>query len=237
MDMRARRALLSAALAAVFLLLAGRHPAPARAASVDPELVAESVTEDGYYVDSNASYLKSDADLDKLRAALEHSGKTGVVVLPAGTATGPVLTRLLQSPNRKATYVVLAGTRLQAASNNLPKATVDRLVAKADKASSPQAQVLTFLDLLGAKRQGGKSAPAGRKAGTIPGTMTPATDDTGAGTDVSSAPAAATSTKDSGGNGLLYAIGGVIVVVVVGLGGLLLWRRKAAASGGSASSA
>ena len=223
MDMRVRRASLPAALAAAFLLL-GWHVVPARAASVDPELVAESVTEDGYYVDSNASYLKSDADLDRLRAALEQAGRAGVVVLPAGTAAGPVLTRLLQSPNHKATYVVLSGTRLQAASNSLSKSQVGKLVTKATKAGDPKSQVLTFLDLMNPK-QGGKRGGATHKGGNLPEPSASAS------TQPDSAVAAPVAAKenDSGGNGLLYGIGGVVVIAVLAAGGIL-WRRKQATS-------
>src|SRR3954470_1623434 len=124
MDMRVHRALLPALVAAAFVLLLGWHAVPARAASVDPELVAESVSEDGYYVDSSASYLKSDADLDKLRAAIEGAGRAGVIVLPAGVSARPVISRLLQEPNRRATYLILSGSRLQAVSNSMPNAKV-----------------------------------------------------------------------------------------------------------------
>jgi hypothetical protein len=226
MDMRVRRSSLPAALAAAFLLL-GWHAVPARAASVDPELVAESVTEDGYYVDSSASYLKSDADLDKLRAALEQAGRAGVVVLPAGTAAGPVLTRLLQSPNHKATYVVLSGARLQAASSSLSKSTVNKLVAKATKAGDPKSEILTFLDLLNPKHPG-KTGATQKKAGNLPDTSMTTADAQPDGT-TSTAPAAARK-NDSGGNGMIYGIGGVIVVAAAA-GGLLLWRRKQGASG------
>src|SRR3954447_979286 len=119
MDLRVRRALLPAFLAAALLLVLGWHAVPARAVSIDPELVAESVSEDGYYVDSSASYLKSDADLDRLRESIEAAGRAGVVVLPAGVSTAPVISRLLHEPNRKATYVVLSGNRMQAVSNNI----------------------------------------------------------------------------------------------------------------------
>src|SRR5689334_9473659 len=108
MDVRVRRALLPALLAAAFLLLVGWHAVPAGAASVDPDLVAESVSEDGYYVDSSASYLKSDADLDRLREAIESAGRAAVVVLPAGVPSAPVIQRLLAEPNRHTTYVVLS---------------------------------------------------------------------------------------------------------------------------------
>src|SRR5690242_7768121 len=107
MDMCARRALWPAALAAAFLVLSGWLAVPARAASVDPELVVESVSEDGYYVDSGAPYFRSDSDKDKLRESLDGKRRAGVVVLPASADAGSILTRLLQIPNRPATYVVL----------------------------------------------------------------------------------------------------------------------------------
>jgi hypothetical protein len=232
MDIRARRAL-GPVLAAAFLLLSGWHAAPARAASVDPELVAESVSEDGYYVDSSASYLRSDSDLDKLRAALQQAGRAGVVVLPAGTAAGPVLTRLLQTPNRHATYVVLSGTRLQAASNNLSKSQVGKLVAKATKAGDPKSQVLTFLDLMNPK-QSGKRGGATHKGGNLP---EPSASGSAQPDSAAAAPATAAKKNDSGGNGLLYGIGGVVVVAVLATAGGILWRRKQATSapGGSTS--
>ena len=143
-------------------------PYPPSAASIDPELVAESVTEDGYYVDSSASYLKSDADLDKLRAAIEGAGRAGVVVLPAGYPPGPVISRLLNEPNRKATYVVLSGSRLQAVSNNIPSATVNGLVAKARRAGNPKSEVLTFLNLLSGKHATTGGAHDGRPLAGLP---------------------------------------------------------------------
>jgi hypothetical protein len=222
MDMRVRRASLPAALAVVFLLLLGWHAVPARAASVDPELVAESVTEDGYYVDSSASYLQSDADLDRLRQALQQAGRAGVVVLPAGTATGPVVDRLLQSPNHKATYVVLTGTKLQAASNSLSRSTVNKLVAKATRAGNPKSQVLSFLSLMN-PRHSAKSGAAPQKGGNLP--MSPTSQ--APSTDPTTTPVAATkSDSGGGGNGMLYGIGGLVVVVAAVAGGFLLWRRR-----------
>ncbi len=166
MDMRVPRASSAAALVAALLLLLAWHAVPARAASIDPELVAESVTEDGYYVDSGASYLKSDADLDRLRAALEQAGRAGVVVLPAGSASGPVISRLLATPNHKATYVVLTGTRLQAVSNAYTRSTVNKLVARASTAATPGSKVLSFLSLLNPKHRA--AAAAKQKGGTLP---------------------------------------------------------------------
>lgn len=212
-------ALLGALMAALVLLVG--WAVPARAVGIDPELVVESVTEDGYYVDAGASYLKSDTDLDRLRAALQQAGRAGVVVLPAGANSAPLLSRLLRSPGHKATYVVLTGTRLQAASSSLPKATVDRLVARARRAGDPKTQVLTFLDLLG---RGHRSKSGGTgKSGNVSVSTAPESAPPGA---ASSAPAAAKK-SDSGGNGLLYGVGAV-VVVAAGAGGVLLWRRRAA---------
>jgi hypothetical protein len=225
MEMRVRRAWSPAALAAVFLLLLGWHAVPARAASVDPDLVAESVTEDGYYVDSSASYLRSDGDLDKLRAALQQAGRAGVVVLPAGTAAGPVLHRLLQSPNRNATYVVLSGTTLHAASTSLSMSAVNKLVARATKAGDPKSQVLTFLDLMNPRHS--RKSGATQKGGNLP--QTQPSSDAQPGT-VNSAPVAARKNDSGGGNGLLYGVGGGIVVAALAAVSGVLWRRKRATS-------
>jgi LPXTG-motif cell wall-anchored protein len=218
MDLRARRALLPAVLAAALLMLLGWHAVPARAASVDPELVAESVSEDGYYVDSGASYLKSDADLDKLREAIENAGRAGVVVLPAGTSSAPVISRLLHEPNR--TYVVLTGNRLQAVSNSLPSAKVNGLLAKARQAGTPRSEVLTFLNLMSGRHV---TAPTARtKAGARP-SAAPSEDTV---TDEPSSAPVAAAKKDSGGDGTLFGIVGVVIVLLLGGGGLLFWRRK-----------
>lgn len=222
MELRARRALAPILLAAAVLLLTGRFAVPASAASVDPELVAESVTEDGYYVDSDAAYYQTDADLDKLRAALQTSGKAGVVVLPAGTPAGPVLTRLLQSPNRRATYIVLTGTHLEAASNALPRATVAKMTAKAEKAGGPKQEVLAYLDLLTAKKRAA-SAKSGHKAGSAPAPSDSAA--AVASADPSATPVAAEH-HAGGGDGPLYGIAAAVVVAVAAIGGFLLWRRK-----------
>jgi hypothetical protein len=226
MDMRVRRALVPAFLAAALLLLLGWHAVPARAVSIDPELVAESVSEDGYYVDSSASYLKSDADLDKLRAAIEGAGRAGVVVLPAGASTAPVITRLLNEPNRRATYVVLSGSHLQAVSNSISRAKVNGLVAKARRAGGPESEVLTFLNLLSGKHTAASGAK--QKAGNVPSAATSAGGETAA---PSTTPAAAAK-KDSGGNGLLYGVVGVVVVLVLAAVGFVLWRRRQGRSGG-----
>jgi cobalamin biosynthesis Mg chelatase CobN len=218
MDIRVRRALLPALLAAALLLLVGWHATPARAVSIDPELVAESVSEDGYYVDSSASYLKSDAALDKLRAAIEDAGRAGVVVLPAGTSTAPVISRLLQQPNR--TYLVLSGARLQAVSNNMSSTKVNALLARAKKAGSPSSEVLTFLNLMSGKQ------PVTSGARRTPGSTPTASSSAGGVTDSVSAAPVASAKKDSGGNGMLYGIVGVVIVLVLAAGGFFLWRRK-----------
>lgn len=228
MDIRVRRALLPAVLAATLLLLVSWHAVPARAVSIDPELVAESVSEDGYYVDSSASYLKSDADLDKLRAAIEDAGRAGVVVLPAGTSTAPVISRLRQEPNR--TYLILTGTRLQAFSNSLPSSKVNGLLSRARTAGNPESEVLTFLDLMSGKHP---TATKRKKTAAQPSTEASA----GATTEQPSTTPVAAAKKDSGGNGVLYGIVGVVVVLVLAIGGFFLWRRKQGSSGGPGSNA
>ena len=225
MELRARRALAPILLAVAVLLPAGLFAVPASATTIDPELVAESVTEDGYYVDSDAAYYQTDADLDQLRAALQTSGKAGVVVLPAGADTGPVLTRLLQSPNRKATYIVLAGTQLHAASNARPRTTVVKMTAKAKQAGGPKQEVLAFLGLLTAKKRAA-TAKSRHKAGNV---AMPS--ESAAAQATPSATPAAAAEHDSGGNGPLYGIAGAVVVVAAAIGGFLLWRRKKGVGG------
>lgn len=226
MHTRARRALFPAVTAIVLALLLGRFAMPARAASVDPELVAESVSEDGYYVDSSASYLTSDADLDQLRAKLGDAVRTGVVVLPAGASTSAVLSRLMQVPNHKATYVMLTGSTLTVTSTNLSKPVVSGMLARSRKAGDPKTQVLTFLDMLNTKHVGKPSTRHRGKAGNVDN----AEPSTGPSDDPSSTPVAA-KTDDSGGNGMLYGVGGAVIVVAL-IGGIVVWRRK---SGSSAS--
>jgi hypothetical protein len=220
MDMRVHRALLPALLAASLLLLLGWHAVPARAASVDPELVAESVSEDGYYVDSSASYLKSDADLDKLRSGIAGAGRAGVVVLPAGVPTAPVITRLLHEPNRRATYLVLSGNRLQAVSNNMSGSKVNGLLAKARQAGNPKSEVLSFLNLMSGKHP--VTAGAKKSAGSVPSAEASAG---GATSDPSTALVSAAK-KDSGGNGPLYGIVGVVIVLILAGVGLFVRRRR-----------
>lgn len=218
MDMRARR--FWWALTAAFLLLSGPLAVSAGAASIDPELVVESVSEDGYYVDSAAPYFKSDADLDQLREALDGKRTAGVLVLPAGADAGTLITQLLDEPNRHATYVALAGTRLEAASNILSRSAVNRMVAQARQSGTPKTEVLSFLDSLNpkpAKRNGVPQHKGGNlnmpSTGTAPG-----------GTAV--APAAAKKSSGGSGNGLLYGgIGGLVVLALAGSGGYVLWRR------------
>jgi hypothetical protein len=215
MDIRARRALWPAALAAAFLLLSGWLAVPARATSVDPELVVESVSEDGYYVDSGAPYFRTDSDKDKLRQSLDGKRRAGAVVLPASADAGSILTRLLNIPNRPATYVVLVGSSLRAGSNTLPRTTVDRMLARARRASDPKTAVLTFFNELNPKAS--RRGPL-TKGGNLPLPSTSAAPSNGP-----TSPAA--SSKNDGGNGLLYGLVAILVLALGG-GGYTLWRRK-----------
>jgi hypothetical protein len=227
MDMRVRRVWLPAVLAAALLLLFGWHAVPAHAVSIDPELVAESVSEDGYYVDSGASYLKSDSDLDSLRAAIENAGRAGVVVLPAGVSTAPVISRLLNEPNRRATYVVLSGSHLQAVSNSIPSSKVNGLLSRARAAGNPKSEVLAFLDLLSGKHPAASTAK--KKSSRHPNT---AASSSASDTAASAAPVSAAKKDSGGGNGMLYGIIGVVVIVILAAVGFILWRRRQGTSGG-----
>ncbi len=140
-------------------------------------------------------------------------------MLPAGSASGPVISRLLATPNHKATYVVLTGTRLQAVSNAYTRSTVNKLVARASTAATPGSKVLSFLSLLNPKHRA--AAAAKQKGGTLP-----APSQTGAPLPSTSPAPAAEKKSTSGGNGMLFGVvGGVIIIVAAG-GGFFLWRRK-----------
>jgi hypothetical protein len=172
-----------------------------------------------------------DADLDKLREAIESAGRAGVVVLPAGVSTGPVINRLLAEPNRKATYVVLSGSHLQAVSNSIPSSKVNGLLTKARAAGNPRSEVLTFLDLLNGKHPTATSAK--KKAADQPSAAaSTGTDDAAA----SATPVAAAKKDSGGGNGMLYGIIGVVVILILAAGGFILWRRKQGTPGGPGAS-
>src|SRR5262245_33421369 len=103
-------------LIAVLVTALGLATASSYATGIDPEVVAQAISEDGYYIDSGAQYLRSDAAQDRLRSQLERA-KTPVfvAVIPAGTTLSPA--QVYRLAKRKGTYAVLTGGTLRASSN------------------------------------------------------------------------------------------------------------------------
>lgn len=228
MDIRARRVALPAVLAGLFLALLGWRAVPARA-EVDPTLVAESISEDGYYIDSQASYLKSDAEQERLRGVLDKLHHPAfVAVLPAGANSSRLLATLPSRVHRKGTYAALVGSKLTARSTTFRKATLARMLSQAKRSNpDPGKAVVAFLGLFDHKDPAhalGKAVPREAKG-------SPAAEPSdNAAADPSTTPVAAAK-KDSG-SGLLYVGGGAVIVIAAAAGGYLFWRsrRNSAAS-------
>jgi hypothetical protein len=195
------------------------------AAGIDPEVVAESIAEDGYYIDSAAKYLRSDSAQDQLRSQLERA-KTPVfvAVIPAGSSVSP--TQVYHLAKRKGTYAVLSGDTLRAASNTLSATRVNSAVSQAVRShrGDPGAAVVAFVGLTNGTA---KSATTSRThATTAPSSTAPAAEDS-ADPSASAAPSVAASQQQSGGSGLGRLIVSGIVAVVLAAGvGYLVYRRS-----------
>src|SRR5918999_1221555 len=88
----------AALLAALGLATPSSH-----ATGLDPEVVAQAIAEDGYYIDSGSSYLRSDAARDRLRTQLERANSpVFVAVIPAGTTLSPA--QVYRLANAKGTH-------------------------------------------------------------------------------------------------------------------------------------
>jgi cobalamin biosynthesis Mg chelatase CobN len=210
------------AVFAVFLTALGVGTPSSYAAGIDPEVVAQSIAEDGYYIDSSAQYLQTDAAQDQLRSQLERSkSPVFVAVIPAGTSLSPV--QVYHLAKRKGTYAVLTGGNLRAASNSLSAARVDSAVSQAVRThrGDPGAAVVAFVGLTN-----GTSKPATttrRHATPTPTTAAPT--ESSAEPSASSAPSAAAEEHKGGGNGPLLAIVGVLGLVLAAGVGYLVYRR------------
>jgi hypothetical protein len=212
---------LFAAFAAVLTAFGAVMPS-SYAAGIDPEVVAQSIAEDGYYIDSSAQYLRSDAAQDQLRSQLERSkSPVFIAVIPAGSSLTPV--QVYHLAKRKGTYAVLTGGTLRAASNTLSAARVNTAVTQAVRThrGDPGAAVVAFVGLTN-----GTSKPATsvrRHPSATP--STPEATESSAEPSASSAPSAAAEEHKGGGNGpLLALLGGLAVVLAAGVG-YLVYRR------------
>ncbi|MFI0351470.1 hypothetical protein [Actinomadura sp. 9N407] len=230
MRVHLRRFLVSAVVA--LMALAVWPGAPARA-QVDMELVAESIGEAGYYVDSGAGYFKSDKALDLLRDTKDRRVPVFVAVLPKGVAADKAATQLMAAVGRKGTYAVLAGDTLQVRSNTLPPATVTSTLKKATAANAgrPDKALVDFVSQLPKAQQ---MPPKDPRTVKKPLNETKVGEDRSAAeqeaADSPKTPAAATR-KDDGGFpiGLLIGVLGALAVLVA-VGAFLILRRRGKAT-------
>jgi hypothetical protein len=211
------------AVFAVFLTAFGVGTSSSYAAGIDPEVVAQSIAEDGYYIDSGAKYLRTDTAQDQLRFQLERSkSPVFVAVLPAGTSLSPV--QVYHLAKRKGTYAVLTGGTLRAASNTLSTARVNTAVSQAVRThrGDPGAAVVAFVGLTNGTSKPVKTTR--RTATPTPTTAAPS--EPSAEPSDSSAPATAAGDHKDGGNGLLLGLVGALGVVLAGGVGYVVYRRS-----------
>jgi hypothetical protein len=211
-------------LFAVFLTAFGFAMPSSYAAGIDPAVVAESIAEDGYYIDSGAQYLKTDAAQDQLRSQLERSkSPVFVAVIPAGSRLSPA--QVYHLAKRKGTYAVLTGGSLRASSNTLPSTRINTALAQAVRThrGDPGAAVVAFVGLTN-----GTSKPAARpsRSASATPTSTAAAEPSAAATD-SAGPSTAAPKNDEGGMGtLLLASGAAALVLAAGVGYLVYRKRR-----------
>lgn len=220
------------ALAVAALLLLG-WGSPARAAEPDWSMVAESISEAGYYVDSNAAYFRTDAALDQLRGAQDRSTVVFIAVFPGSIDPKRAITQLKSAMNRRGTFAVLSGGTLQVASTALPQKTVRQAHTKAVKANpnSPAKALVAFIRQLDERKVGNqvigrtrtpKPTSKHNKTSTAaqPGAPLP-----GAAQTQQARPAG--SESDSGGPGALVVVLGLAALAAAGAGAFIVLRRRA----------
>lgn len=193
------------------------------AAGIDPAVVAESIAEDGYYIDSGAQYLRTDAAQDQLRSQLEQSkSPVFVAVIPAGNSLSP--SQVYRLAKRRGTYAVLTGGTLRASSNTLSAARVNTALAQAVRAhrGDPGAAVVAFVRLTNGSS---KPAASGRRQARPTPTATlsaEASDEPSA----SAEPSVAAEPTSGGGGGPLLLVGGIAALLLAGGTGYLIYRKS-----------
>lgn len=228
MSLCRRRVTVPGALLLGLTLLFGWLAVPARA-DVDMELVVESITEQGYYVDSQALYMKSDESVEALRSGVESFGPVFVAVLPPGESAATRLRQMSQQMGRKATYVVLAGNQLRASSTSLPASRIKTAYSKATAANKgqPENALIAFMRNLPLEK--GAPAPPKQQPSTTP-KITPKARKSGTaesgGAGSENVPAASKEKAEEGGAPIGLIVAAVAVIAVLGAGGVFFWRRR-----------
>ncbi|SEG46928.1 hypothetical protein SAMN04489712_105391 [Thermomonospora echinospora] len=231
MDTKPRPATLPGLVALVLLIVCGWTATPARAADLDWNMVAESIGEAGYYVDSEAKYFKSDKALDLLRNAQDRSTPVFIAVLPASVPPATALSRIQSNLKRKGTYVVLAGNRLQATSTALSSPTVQRAYKKAvgTYKGKPAQSLVAFVRELDEEKVGNQIPGRTERPQPLPKNKAgeqPAPQQ-GAPLPGAAAEQARKNADKSDGPGMLPILAGAAVVLAaVAAGGFLLLRRR-----------
>jgi hypothetical protein len=213
---------------AVLLAAFGLVTPSSHATGVDPAVVAEAIAEDGYYIDSGAQHLRSDAARDRLRTELERAkSPVFVAVVPAGTTLSPA--QVYRLAKRKGTYAVLTGGSLRAASNTLAAARVRNALSQALRThrGDPGAAVVAFVGLTNGTR---KPVAATKRRATPTPSETPTPAETTAEPSAAAAPSPAAAQDESGGNAPLLIGGVLLVLLAAGGGGYLLYRKQRGAT-------
>jgi cobalamin biosynthesis Mg chelatase CobN len=208
-------------LIAVLLAAFGFVAPSAHASGVDPQVVAEAISEEGYYIDSGARYLKSDTAQDRLRSELERAkSPVFVAVVPAGTTLSPA--QVYRLAKRKGTYAVLTGGNLRAQSNTLSATRVRTAVTQAVQShrGDPGAAVVAFVGLTnGTKRAAARPRPTLSGSTSAPTSAEPSA-------DTSAAAAQPTDNQsDDGGSSLPLLIVGLVAVICAAGAGYLVYRK------------
>lgn len=219
--MYARRFSLPAVLSAFLLVMAGLFATPAHA-DVDIELIGETLSQEGYYVDSGSKAFRSDEALDRLRNELESGLKQPVfvTVLPAG-ASGPGLSaQLSRQVGRSGTYAVMIGSQLEATSTVVPQRTVRSFVRRALSAGQgdPEGALIQFTRLLKERESGRSPQNKSKDKSEKPEEPTPTP------TETVQTQAAPPPPEESGPDPLL--IGGLVAAAILLAGGALFWWRR-----------
>ncbi|TQM67548.1 hypothetical protein FHX41_1164 [Actinomadura hallensis] len=229
-----RRIVASGALTLALAPAFGLAAAPAHA-DVDLEVVAEGITESGYYVDSKAKYYGSDGAQELLRQAQGRSVPVFVAILPAGNDAGQVLQQLPALMERKGTYAVLAGDQLRVSSNSLPDSQVKAAYRKAVQNSKgkPDLALLRFVQTLPESKYAppkpGRPGNDGRPAPETPPAKVQQEEELTLAESQPTGPAEGApqaAPKDDGSAMPFLLGGGLVAVAAAGAGGFLLWRRR-----------